>query len=122
MLRRMAAAKNVHHSIDYIEFTVKSVTKAKAFYEDAFGWKFKDYGPDYAGIVGKEREVGGLRKGKPTKGGLLVILFSKDLDKTLAAVKKAGGKIKAKPYEFPGGRRFEFADPSGNVLAVWGAS
>ena len=22
-------------------------------------------------------------------------------------------------FEFPGGRRFHFADPGGNVLAVW---
>lgn len=120
MLPRMAA-KHVHHSIDYIELTVKSVKKAKAFYKDAFGWKFNDYGEDYAGIVGKDREVGGLRKGKTKKGGPLVLLFSKDLDKTLAAVKKAGGKIKAKPYGFPGGRRFELADPSGNHLGVWAA-
>lgn len=115
----MAAGKHVHHSIDYIEITVKSVKKAKAFYGEAFGWKFKDYGEDYAGIVGVGREAGGLMKGKPSKGGPLVVLFSKDLDKTLAAVKKAGGKIKDKPYEFPGGRRFVFADPSGNRLGVW---
>ena len=25
------------------------------------------------------------------------------------------------PYEFPGGRRFEFSDPSGNELGVWAA-
>ena len=23
------------------------------------------------------------------------------------------------PFEFPGGRRFHFTDPSGNELAVW---
>jgi uncharacterized protein len=23
------------------------------------------------------------------------------------------------PYEFPGGRRFHFLDPSGNELGVW---
>lgn len=121
MLGAMAAGKHVHHSIDYIEITVKNVKKAKDFYAAAFGWKFNDYGDEYAGIVGVGREAGGLRKGKPTKGGPLVILFSKNLDKSVAAVKKAGGKIKEKPYAFPGGRRFEFADPSGNRLAVWAA-
>ena len=45
-------------------------------------------------------------------GGPLVILYSKDLDATLKAVGKAGGKISKKPFEFPGGRRFHFADPS----------
>lgn len=29
------------------------------------------------------------------------------------------GRIVEPPFDFPGGRRFHFADPSGNVLAVW---
>ncbi len=113
------AVTNVHHSIDYVEITVKNVKKAKAFYAEAFGWVFNDYGDDYAGIQGPGREVGGITKGKTSKGGPLVLLYSSNLDKTLAAVKKAGGKIKDKPYKFPGGRRFTFADPSGNRLGVW---
>lgn len=113
-------AAHQHHCIDYIELTVKDVAKAKAFYGEAFGWQFSDYGPDYAGIKGKGREVGGLTKGKPrvNGGGPLVVLFSNDLDASLAAVKAAGGKVK-KPFAFPGGRRFHFLDPSGNELAVW---
>jgi predicted enzyme related to lactoylglutathione lyase len=31
----------------------------------------------------------------------------------------AGGVITQAPFEFPGGRRFHFRDPSGNELAVW---
>ena len=30
-----------------------------------------------------------------------------------------GGSIVKEPFSFPGGRRFHFADPAGNVLAVW---
>ena len=30
-----------------------------------------------------------------------------------------GGTVTSGPYEFPGGRRFELSDPSGNVLGVW---
>jgi len=52
-------------------------------------------------------------------GGPLVILYSNDLDATLAAVRSAGGTIVKEPFAFPGGRRFHFADPSGNELAVW---
>ena len=32
---------------------------------------------------------------------------------------EAGGTIVKEPFSFPGGRRFHFADPSGNELAVW---
>jgi predicted enzyme related to lactoylglutathione lyase len=33
-----------------------------------------------------------------------------------AGIRKADGEA---PFEFPGGRRFHFTDPSGNELAVW---
>jgi uncharacterized protein len=116
----MASQNHVHHNIDYIEFTVTDLKKAKAFYSAAFGWKFNDYGPDYAGIQKENGEAGGFRLGpKVIKGGPLVILYSKDLDKSLAQATRAGGKITKPPFEFPGGRRFQFADPSGNELAIW---
>jgi len=112
-------ATYTHHAIDYIEITVPDVAAAKAFYASAFGWRFTDYAPTYAGIAGEGREQGGLTQGEPKPGGPLVILFSKDLDGTLEAVKAAGGTITAEPFDFPGGRRFHFADPGGNELAVW---
>jgi len=49
----------------------------------------------------------------------LVILYSNDLVTTLAKVRQAGGRITKDPFDFPRGRRFQFADPSGNELAVW---
>ena len=114
-------APHLHHSIDYIELTVTDMVAAQSFYAAAFGWSFNDYGPEYTGIKGAGREVGGLRKDTTVScGGPLVILFSSDLDATVVAVEKAGGTIVKPPFEFPGGRRFHFTDPSGNELAVWG--
>lgn len=113
---------HTHHAIDYLELTVSDLAAAKAFYSAAFGWAFNDYGPAYAGIQGAEREQGGLREGTPAPGGEgapLLVLFSEDLGATLAAVTQAGGAIVKEPFDFPGGRRFHFADPSGNQLAVW---
>jgi len=109
-----------HHAINYIEFPVLDIGASKAFYAAAFGWCFTDYGPDYTGIHGQEGEVGGFRRVTELRtGGPLVVLFSEDLDASLRAVRAAGGKIVTDPFEFPGGRRFHFADPSGNELAVW---
>jgi uncharacterized protein len=113
------AAKHDHHAIDYIEFQVTDVAAAKKFYGVAFDWGFNDYGPDYAGIQGETREVGGFMKGTPTKGGPLIVLYSQHLDDSLKRVREAGGKITKDPFEFPGGRRFHFIDPSGNELGVW---
>ncbi|WP_039906883.1 VOC family protein [Micromonospora lupini] len=113
-----------HHAIDYIEFTVTDLGEAKRFYADAFGWQFTDYGPEYAGIRSPHGdtapEVGGLRLDEKARvGGPLVLLYSNDLDRSVQAVQEAGGKVVEGPYEFPGGRRFHFTDPSGNELGVW---
>jgi predicted enzyme related to lactoylglutathione lyase len=111
---------HTHHAIDYIEFTVHDLAEAKRFYAAAFGWTFNDYGPVYAGIRGDDREVGGLHQTTPLRqGGPLVVLYSADLDSSLSAVRAAGGTVLGEPFSFPGGRRFHFADPSGNELAVW---
>jgi uncharacterized protein len=48
-----------------------------------------------------------------------VLLYSTDLNRSVEAVKNAGGQVVNGPYEFPGGRRFHFTDPSGNELGVW---
>lgn len=110
-----------HHSIDYLEFTISEMIASKKFYSEAFGWEFTDYAPNYAGIKGKEREIGGFSVGEVKPGGsVLVVLYSDNLEKTLSSVRQAGGTITEEPFEFPGGRRFHFLDPSGNELAVWG--
>jgi uncharacterized protein len=117
---------HTHHGIDYIEFTVTDMAEAKRFYAAAFGWQFNEHGPGYAGIKkpstrdGAETEAGGLCLGDAVAGGgPLVVLYSADLDATLAAVRDAGGEVVKEPFAFPGGRRFHFRDPSGNELAVW---
>jgi predicted enzyme related to lactoylglutathione lyase len=111
---------STHHAIDYVEFSVRDLGAAKRFYTAAFGWQFNDYGPEYAGIKGVEGEVGGLHQTPQARtGGPLVVLYSKDLERTLEAVRAAGGKIVREPFDFPGGRRFQFTDPSGNELGVW---
>lgn len=113
-----------HHTIDYIEIPVTDVSRAKEFYGAAFGWTFTDYGPGYAGIVGPAGtpgEVGGLAQTDvvPGNAGPLVILYSDDIEASVAAVEGAGGTVTEGPFEFPGGRRFHFTDPAGNRLGVW---
>jgi uncharacterized protein len=111
---------HTHHAIDYIEIAVTDMEAAKSFYGTAFGWSLVDYGPEYAGIQGAGKEVGGLRlDGEVRAGGPLVILYSEDLEASVQAITAAGGTILRPTYSFPGGRRFHFADPAGNELAVW---
>jgi predicted enzyme related to lactoylglutathione lyase len=106
--------------IDYIELNVGDVARSKKFYGSAFGWSFTDYGPDYCEF-NDGRLKGGLTTTAPvrTSGGPLVILYADDLDEMEKRVQKAGGKIVKPIFDFPGGRRFHFADPDGYELAMW---
>ncbi len=117
----MSALQSAEHDrrIDYIELPATDVQKTKEFYVKAFGWKFTDYGPEYTSFE-DGRLTGGFHKGgSPGAGGTLIVIFALDLDASEKKVREAGGKIVKPAYDFPGGRRFHFSDPSGNELAVW---
>ena len=44
---------------------------------------------------------------------------ARDLAATQAKVSQHGGTINRPLFDFPGGRRFHFVEPSGNEFAVW---
>ena len=104
--------------LDYLEMRAAGGTldNVKAFYSAAFGWSFTDYGPTYSSF--EEGLDGGF--GTDAAATPLPVLYSENLERSLEAVEEAGGKIVKPIFEFPGGRRFHFADPAGNELAVWG--
>ena len=107
--------------LDYIEMPATGATldRAKAFYANAFGWAFTDYGPTYAAF--DEGLDGGFQADTAeAPAAPLLVLYSEELDATLAAVEAANGVILKPIFNFPGGRRFHFRDPAGNELAVWG--
>ena len=109
--------------IDYVEFAVDDLEQAKAFYGAALGWKFTDYGPDYVGIQDLTRpghEFGGMQRQPAVRGdSVLALVRTDDADAALASVLAAGGRVHAELHEYPGGRRFTFADPSGNIVGVY---
>lgn len=110
--------------IDYIELSVRDIGRARRFYGEAFGWSFKDYGPNYCEFS-DGRLTGGFALADEdgaagaSKSGPLVILYADDLEETQRRVERAGGTIVKPIFPFPGGRRFHFADPDGYELAVW---
>jgi predicted enzyme related to lactoylglutathione lyase len=105
--------------IDYVEFPGGDLIATKRFYEQAFGWSFTDYGPSYSAF--DEGLDGGFDADAAGTRAPLVILYADDLEAMEAKVRAAGGEIVRPAYDFPGGRRFHFRDPSGNELAVWSA-
>jgi len=104
--------------IDYIEVPASDIEKTKTFYHSVFGWEFTDYGPDYTSFH-DGRMTGGFSKDLPAGNGVLLVLYSSDLDAIQQNILAAGGRIVKDTFSFPGGRRFHFSDPNGNELAVW---
>jgi len=111
-----------HHKVNYFEFPCQNIAKTKAFFSNAFGWEFVDYGPDYCAITGAGLDGGFFtsdKKSLTADGSTLIVLFSDNIETTHQGVIAAGGTIIQEIFEFPGGRRFHFTEPSGNEFAVW---
>ena len=108
--------------LNYVEFPAKDISATKQFFEKAFGWSFQDFGPDYTAFSNQGLD-GGFYKSDlsatTNKGSALLVLLSDNLEQTQSKVEAAGAKIAQPIFEFPGGRRFHFIEPSGNELAVW---
>jgi predicted enzyme related to lactoylglutathione lyase len=104
-------------AIDYVEFNSPDLVSSRAFFEAAFGWSFTDYGPSYVAFA-KAGIEGGFARSED-KAAPLVILYADDLDAAETAVRAAGGEVAVPQFDFPGGRRFHFREPGGNLLAVW---
>jgi len=102
--------------LDYLELPGGDLSATKAFYADAFGWQFIDYGPTYAAF--NEGLDGGFQT-EEASDKPLAVLYAHDLEAMVDKVTAAGGTILKPIFSFPGGRRFHFGDPAGNELAVW---
>ncbi len=110
---------NKDNSINYIELPMFNNAETKKFYEQIFEWGFANWGPNYISFSGANIDGGFNGDAQVSSPGVLVVLYSKDLNGELESVTKAGGEISMPVYEFPGGRRFHFRDPNVNELAVW---
>ncbi|MFN3352833.1 MAG: VOC family protein [Brevundimonas sp.] len=102
--------------LDYLEFRAPRLAQVRAFYAQAFDWRFQDYGPSY--IAFDEGLQGGF-DGDEGEGPPIPVLYASDLEAMQARVEAAGGVIVKPIFDFPGGRRFHFRDPAGCELAVW---
>lgn len=113
---------HAHEKINYVELPAKDLQATKAFFEAAFGWAFVDYGPEYTAFSGQGLDGGFFKAdlaASVAKGSALIVFYSERLEETLGKVESAGGRIVKPTFSFPGGRRFHFAEPSGNEFAVW---
>jgi len=113
---------SINDKINYVEFPARDIEATKIFFTAVFGWSFNDYGPEYAFFADQGISGGFYTSNSASStetGGALIVLYSDTLEDVQERVEQAGGSILKPIFSFPGGRRFHFAEPSGNELAVW---
>lgn len=110
---------STNNHINYIEFKTKDLVAIKQFYSSVFGWEFTDYGETYVAFSNSGMQGGFEYSEEPIVNGVLVVLYHDNLEEIQQEVEAAGGIITVPTFSFPGGRRFQFIDPSGNELAIW---
>jgi predicted enzyme related to lactoylglutathione lyase len=128
----------------HFEIHVDDVERAKKFYEEAFGWKMTQMGPEVGNYIvittgprpdemaGKPVDVkelglnGGMMKrnaAKPAEGmspmGYVCIVGVENIDEAIAKVQAAGGKEHMPKMDVPTvGKIAYYADTEGNIFGM----
>ena len=113
---------NQHETLNYVEFAAKDLNATKAFFSAVFGWDFTDYGPEYTAFANQGLDGGFYQAdacSRTANGAALLVFYSEYLEATYNKVVDHGGEVIKPIFEFPGGFRFHFIEPSGNEFAVW---
>lgn len=111
-----------HEKLNYVEFSASDLTETKRFFTKVFGWQFIDYGDEYTAFSEQGLDGGFVHANTCSTaetGGALLVFYSANIQATQAKVIAHGGHIKQSIFDFPGGCRFHFCEPSGNEFAVW---
>src|SRR5947209_604044 len=111
--------------ITHFEFHEPDVNKAIEFYKQAFGWKFTKWeGPEPYWLIStgdpSSRGIdGGMlmsRDGQPRTVNTIQV---ENVDKAIADLTKAGGKIVVPKMPIPGvGYLAYFTDPGGVIVGI----
>jgi predicted enzyme related to lactoylglutathione lyase len=106
------------NQLSYLELPSTNVANLKDFYGSLFGWRFEDFGEDYATVHGAGLEAGFNGDPASKSKAPLPMIETTEIEVMEAKVRDAGGTITMPTFAYPGGRRFHFVDPAGNELAV----
>ena len=74
-----------HEKINYVEFAATDLRATKSFFEQAFGWTFVDYGPQYTAFSNEGLDGGFYEAdvvASSEAGSALVVFYSETLEKT----------------------------------------
>lgn len=120
--------------VEHFEVPVDDFSRAKKFYEEVFGWQFKDVEGiehEYAfalttesdeRMVPKDKCVinGGMYKRSPRGEGPVIVITVKSMDQTLEKLKEKGREIVFGPHKIGDmGVYAQFRDSEGNLMGLW---
>ncbi len=72
-----------HEKINYVEYPSRDLPATKAFFQAAFGWRFTDYGPDYAAFADEGLDGGFFSaemSARSDDGSALIVFYSAQLE------------------------------------------
>ena len=118
----------------HFEMPCEDEGRVSKFYSEAFGWQMNQLGPEMGNYVlagttesdetGQPKNPGAINGGffnkKSSENHCPHVVISVDnLQESIEAVKKAGGKIEGEPMDIPGiGTYVAFHDTEGNSVGM----
>jgi hypothetical protein len=112
-------------TLRHFAINADNVPRAKAFYEQAFGWDFTPWGPPgfyqtrsagegFLGALQGRRDIGGQ-----VMPGMEISFGVEDIKATIAAIEAHGGKVIMQPFRIEGvGDLIFFQDTEGNIAGA----
>ena len=114
-----------NNRVVHFEIPSEDPEKSMSFFEEVFGWQFRQFGeqPYWFVITGEEGAPGingGLMKRKDPRQPVVNSVMVENIDQTLADIEKAGGTVVVQKMAIPGmGCSAYFMDPDKNIHGVW---
>lgn len=117
--------------VAFFEVPASDFKKAKEFYERVFDWNVELWGDEGAMALTTAADKdhnpiepgginGGFYKRKSREDQPSFGVQTDSIDRTLAAIEKSGGKVVTPKHSIgEWGFMADFADPEGNVMALW---
>jgi len=112
-------------TLRHFAINADDVPRAKAFYEQVFGWTFTPWGPPdfYQTRASGEGHIGALQGRRGIGGqrmpGMEITFGVEDIEATIAAIEAHGGKILMPPFHIETvGHLVFFQDTEGNIAGA----
>ncbi|MFK7999707.1 MAG: VOC family protein [Polyangiales bacterium] len=111
----------------HMELSTSDVSKAKKFYKSVLGWKYQEMpmpGGSYTLVMSDSGPVGGMQKNPMPKAPNSWCGYAsvKSVARTVAKVKKLGGKVIVPKTDLPSGSLAVLTDPQGATFGIWQAA